>query len=338
VTGSHRDLYRHEMARATADADGRFQLDVLIGGRYLIFVGERVGPHAETEVITFVQGEDVQGIDLVLSRRARIRGRIQVDAGRDLASWRVLVDQPQAFFREPGEIQTSRVEADGSFDTGPIAAGRVRLFLYQPGTMVSIDRSGSPLGLQPLDDLVVSDGLQLERTYPFPVADAPEVTFKIDVAGAAPGRCDVVLYAVGEEYPTLMVRGTPENVGPYRVPPGRYDVVLSSERWTHECPDTVAIEAGKVQVVHVTVPLIAHRVQVLKGTGPVAGSTVFVIAQNRDLQMGFTARTDDEGFLDLRLGRGGYELFVSGSQMPDEAGGTDFRWPLADGVTQITIE
>lgn len=327
-----------EQARVLSAPDGRFQFDVLVGGPYLILVGEESGPIAESDSFPFVPGEDVDGIELVLSHGARVNGRIEVPAGLDLANWRVYPHRPGASNQERYKIKATTVLTDGAFDTGRIPEGRVQLFLLQPGRVTPLDQGGSPLGGQLLEDLVLTDGLELVRAYPFPGAIPTVVAFKLEIAGGEPNGCHIVLYPVGEDNPTLIARGEPDDLGPYRLAPGLYDVVVSGEAWSYASPDPVTIAEGEPQVVRVSVPLVARKVQIVNGIGPVAKRRVFVTAQDRDSRMSLMLSTDVEGFLDLRIGAGEYRLEVVGSRTQAAGGGVEFHWPLAGGVELITVE
>jgi hypothetical protein len=159
-----------QMATAIAAGDGSFAITGLLPGTYFVEARSPSGSEfAWTEVV--VDGSDVAGITLALSKGATARGRIRFDTGnppQGLRPSQVLVmptpvDHQMADMGMSGGPPVTR--DDWSFELqGLRGRGFIRAGTLSDWQMKSVRREGIDVTDTPLDFATDVDGLEIELT------------------------------------------------------------------------------------------------------------------------------------------------------------------------------
>jgi 5-hydroxyisourate hydrolase-like protein (transthyretin family) len=159
-----------ETATAVAGRDGAFAVAGLLPGTYV--VEARSGSEfASTEVV--VDGSDVAGVTLMLSKGVTARGRIRFDTGnppQDLRPAQVfvmprLLDHQMASMSEMGMRAGPVVQDDWTFELqGLTGRGFIRAGTLSDWQMKRIRREGVDVTDTPLTFATDIDGLEIELT------------------------------------------------------------------------------------------------------------------------------------------------------------------------------
>ena len=158
------------MATAIAAGDGSFAITGLLPGTYFVEARSPSGAEfASMEVV--VEGSDVAGVTLMLSKGATARGRIRFDTGNPPEGLRpsqvfvmpTLVDQQMAAMDMSGGPPVTR--DDWSFELpGLRGRGFIRAGTLSDWQMKRVRREGVDVTDTPLDFATDIDGLEIELT------------------------------------------------------------------------------------------------------------------------------------------------------------------------------
>jgi hypothetical protein len=171
---SNAEYLRKEIDSAVSDASGHFRFVVPRAGAYVVHATQD-GSSVSSDVLE-LSGDGREGIELVLPRGGRLRGRLLADGEVSWAGFRV------SFQPAPGKGDSLAprfagdsiclLEADGRFELGPVPAGSgvVRLQLPEERSSAAGAMS-SPSSGQELGTVTIEEGAVLERD--FEVRDLP---------------------------------------------------------------------------------------------------------------------------------------------------------------------
>jgi hypothetical protein len=156
-----------QMATAIAAGDGSFAITGLLPGTYIVEARSPSGPEfASMEVV--VDGSDVAGATLMLSKGATARGRIRFDTGNAPQGLR-----PSQVFVTPTLVDHQMVEMSGppvarddwTFELrGLRGRGFIRAGTLSDWQMKRVLREGIDVTDTPLDFATDVDGLEIELT------------------------------------------------------------------------------------------------------------------------------------------------------------------------------
>jgi hypothetical protein len=118
-----------ELLRAEAGADGRFRIQRVPAGTFVL--GVMANGFAGRRVEVEVGGRDVDAGDVALDTGLAIRGRLRSRAGEAVADAALRAIQPEA--GRGGNASQTRSEADGSFVLAGLSPGPYRVFVSAPG-------------------------------------------------------------------------------------------------------------------------------------------------------------------------------------------------------------
>ena len=160
-----------QMSEAIAAGDGSFAIAGLLPGTYLVEATSPMGSdYAAKEVV--VEGADVAGLSLTLSKGATARGRIRFDTGdppKDLRPSQIFVmsaslDQGSDMHMDTsGGLPVAR--DDWSFELhGLRGRGFIRAGTMSDWEMKRVRREGVDITDTPLDFSADVDGLEIELT------------------------------------------------------------------------------------------------------------------------------------------------------------------------------
>lgn len=115
--------------------DGTWRFTELPGGNYEISVSAGVGNAALESAIALGEGETHEGIELILSSRVTLRGRvIDLDTREPVAGVELRVFSLLAFGRTNPDSERLNVSAaDGSFEVADVGVGKVELVAWPRG-------------------------------------------------------------------------------------------------------------------------------------------------------------------------------------------------------------
>ena len=162
-----------EMKMATAAGDGSFAIAGLLPGAYVVAARSTSGSEfASAEVV--VEGSDVAGVTLLLSKGATARGRIRFDTGKPPEGLRpsevlvmpILADHQMAGMHEMGMRGDPPVSRDDwTFELrGLRGRGFIRAGTMSDWEMKRVRREGVDVTDTPLDFATDVDGLEIELT------------------------------------------------------------------------------------------------------------------------------------------------------------------------------
>lgn len=220
-----------EQATALASGDGSFTITGLLPGRYLLEAGS--GLHAEASefgsIEVVVEGSDVTGVTLMLSRGATARGRIRFDTSPPpgLRPSQVFVVAPSLDLHGSRMNYRPPVVADDwSFEvSGLIGRGFIRAGTLSDWQMERVRRGGVDVTDTPLDFSKDIDGLEIELTQRTTVISGRV----LDDRDALANDATVIAFADDAEkwgpHSRFIATARPDQQGRFRIaglPPGRY--------------------------------------------------------------------------------------------------------------------
>ena len=137
------------------DARGQYQFRGISAGRYELMVQKAGLAHAKDAPGTqgtLREKEQLNGVDVVLSRGGTVSGRVIDWTGRPVAGARV--------FAETGRLESSRPsDAEGRYELGGLAAGTIRLVATKSSPSPGRAR---PMELRQVRTMVLTEGQRLD--------------------------------------------------------------------------------------------------------------------------------------------------------------------------------
>ncbi|MEM1451456.1 MAG: sigma-70 family RNA polymerase sigma factor [Planctomycetota bacterium] len=331
---------RIEHDRAGTDADGAFRFEVVRPGSYLVLAGMEPEPLAQSETFDLRGGGTVEGLTIVRPAGARVRGRLRAPEGVELEGSELHLVRA----REPGLAlppEPAILAADGSFDLGTVAAGRVELhvLLRQRGARWA----GLPYdpefggGIRPRGarhvatlDLVDGSDESFDLTLAGPRRSVVHV--RVDLLGVEPMKGTLTLEAKSLEQRDVSAVGVVPDFGPFLLDPGTYAVHLrGDDLWARDVAD-ISVVDGVDQTVELSVHVVEKRIRLTRGGEPSAGQRVSI--EKEGARTAAAHRAGEGGELLLRLVPGTYVLrAMQEPRLWSE--GIVFDWPLEGDVLDL---
>lgn len=305
-------LYRHELAHATTDAEGRFELPLPPPGQVLLIAETRRGRRTCGAPFSIVEGQSVTGRELALPPAVTVHGRVVVP-GAEACEGLSLTFEPERgprwttwwMARRAGALVP--VAPDGTLTADDLPAGRLvaRLWLHDALPREPSLTSGTWNG-HPLAILDADAGQTLERSFT-PSAWPGSVTLRVLVNGEPAAGASLVVEReqAGPKSSFQQTCDADGRCGPLRLFSGRWAATVQGQRSAGAIPFDVVASAH-------TEPIVA--VNVFEGTLEVVDANGLP-AEHRSLAFFADgpwsiarATTDAEGHAALVLATGRYEV------------------------------
>jgi hypothetical protein len=339
---------RKQVDSVASDASGCFRFAIARAGKYVAHATQN-GSSVSSEVLQ-LSGAGREGLELVLARGGRLRGRL-VGAGdasweRFLVGLRAEIDPaipPMARMQRNRQAADSirPVGADGRFELGPLPAGAGTVQLHLPDMPSS--RTGSSYssgsGLE-LGTVTLEEDKVLERD--FDVFSLPgTLALDVTVNGAPAAGLRVQLSS-----PTGNLSGETDaqgTFGPRAAFAATWKVQIDDPEfgWRHAAPALESRPASDTRVAVAIDVAEARLVLVDASSGePLVGRSVGVFLERRPL--GAFQETDAAGGASFTLTPGEYKLVLDPPERPWNLEGASVRsavltWtvtgPLAERVS-----
>jgi len=314
--------WRKQIDTVVSDASGRFRFAIAKEGRYVAHA-TRNGSSVSSEVLD-LSGAGMDGLELVLARGGRLRGRLL--APGDVA-WTGLRVGFEAEI-DPRIPPASRlplirlaadslrlVGADGRFELGPLPAvsGTVRLHLpeVRASGMGSSFTSGSG---QELGTVTLEEDTVLERDFEVPSLPGT-LALDVTVNGAPAAGLRVQLSG-----PTGSLTGETDARGTFGPRPAfgstwRVQIEDPDAGWRHAAPEIESRSGSDTRVTVAIDVAEARLVLVDASTGaPLVGHMVGVFRDRR--RLGRLRETDAAGGVSFTLTPGEYKLVLDPGERP----------------------
>ncbi|MEM6572490.1 MAG: sigma-70 family RNA polymerase sigma factor, partial [Planctomycetota bacterium] len=338
--GGPASAFRWEEALTSTDEHGLFSLAPSPSpGRYLVVAGALGQVTGECPAFDVVADEASPFVEIVLPWGSEVRGSVREPRGLALNGWRVVLQRTDAVVPGVFPWEATTVGKGGTFDFGWLRPGSIELHLIRPGNFINSNDFGADKGtLLGAFDLV--DGVDLVQQYEFPGPIPARITFRVEAEGVENDEVFVRLLPPGDGIRNEVARasGSLAAVGPALVPPGTYEVQVSSRRWFYEEPELLSIAANETRTVEIEVDLHAGAIEVHRDGSPLTNGDVQIQRSGASLIDGRAQlETDDEGRCTVLLAPGEYRMHEGTSPSELNGPGVTFEWPLPPGAGPLVL-
>ncbi len=346
--------HRRELQAASADAEGRFEFPIAAAGTYVVHASRGVGIEAVSDPFHVSLGGRKE-VSLSLVAPGKLVGRVVSPAGASPRGLRVWVrpEKPagSAHLMFPSfRNDTTVLDEDGAFATGPLAPGDVSVYLFLPERFYSgLSTTGAdrrPGGAIELGRVTIPEGEVVERD--FVLADDFPGSVQVTAFSHGVPLDGVQVALVSADMAQLTATTGPDGrADPIPAFPGTWALHVSgSNGWKYRHPERVEVRSGeRVELdvdVEATEATLVFRDAI---TGdPLANRRIGCHASIEDrIMTGIRyiapLSTDGDGRLTLTLSPGEYRFELVGAK--NAASGrreATLRW-TADGpeVTELHL-
>lgn len=337
------DRFRWLVASTRVDAEGRFELEAPEEGTYIVLVGDHAGTSVETKPFELEHDGDPVELSLVLEAGGFIKGVVNVPGVPSPTGWSLIAGQSTAFnsldrARNPA---SATLDHNGEFRLGPLPGGPIDLYLLEPRVL-----NGSALfwagrgGAEPLSNVTVVDGKTVTVKLDVPTDPIATVTPQVTVpVNPHPWyRVTLILVDAPSGRPSFSSNDDGGRVPPIYAIPGEYRVLVTSESWTWRRPENLVLAAGERLTLPLDVELHHRRLRLVDADGSPITDTAWghpaTDERGWGLQASFILKTDEDGFVEVALGRGTYSISVHG----EREWAATFDWPLQEGETELVLD